>query len=884
MSSPKKNVAYEFDIGLVDSADTGSFKASPTIAAGDFQVSTDNGAFANLTTLPIVSPAGSLNVKVNLSQAEMNGDKIVVQCIDAAGDEWDDVLIFIDATVANVDDIVRSTTPANTLAVDANNRVDIGQWLGTAVTTSATSAKPEMDVFSVSDDSTAANNLEILFDGVEGFGSAYAGPRGPGVYLNDAAANTNTVNGVDGTWANPVSTIAAVKTIADSLGVDRIYLINNSSVTLAATMEDYEFVGIGEMSVNIVNFGTQDVDRTVFYNLLLTGAQGGTGRCQAESCCLSSITGMEITALGCLIADGGSLTLRNDCAFDACFSAVAGAGTPTLNINSVANVNVYFRHYSGGMKVTNAVATTVMSFEADGQLVVDATCTSLTVVVRGNCSITDNGTTTSLTQDAAINLTNINAEVDTALVAGQQDIAQIVRQTSGTVWFIDDEGDNSDGLTPDTAWNTALKTKIEAASAGDVVIIGPGTYAIGDAVINVPNGVSVHGSGMDATRITSTADLTVASRGPIIKPGSDSVWQDMTIHGILTDGTYQAAIGTRGGAGQAAFTNAVGRRLRLTADSDGAYVFHSSACSLTLIDCIIETKYDAIVAFAANNIVTVINTPLIVTGPSATASGESNGVVAFGNGLVRLFNCPVRVTDGGAVHTFGFYNQANGTIEVFGGSIYTSGSAGDIFDAQNLGTKLILAGVDHDRSKTSGTITYSSGLDSAMAASPLADSLMQRVQAIDVLSEVSGDGDLAAILADTGELQTNQGNWLTATGFSTHDAAAVIAALPNIYTADIQLTIDEANTRDEYTVTWYKNGVRITSGITVPKIQVVKRVDGTDLVAVTDMTQIGATGSYKYDEATDRVTAGEAAVAVVTATIDTGSRGFSKVCTRDSSA
>lgn len=255
---------------------------------------------------------------------------------------------------------------------------------------------------------------DILVDtAVIGFGPAYAGPRGPGVYLNDAAANTNTVKGTDGTWDNAVSTISAAKTIADSLGVKRIYLINNSTVTLAAAMEDWEVVGIGEMSVNTVNFGTQDVDNSAFHNLLLTGAQGGTGRCQAESCCLSSITGMEITALGCLIADGGSLTLRNDCAFDACFSAVAGSGTPTLNINSVANVNVYFRHYSGGLKVTNAVATTVMSYESDGQLVVDATCTSLTVVVRGNCSITNNGTTTSLTRDAAITRSGVVDEWET---------------------------------------------------------------------------------------------------------------------------------------------------------------------------------------------------------------------------------------------------------------------------------------------------------------------------------------------------------------------------------------------------------------------------------------------------------------------------------------
>ena len=41
----------------------------------------------------------------------------------------------------------------------------------------------------------------------------------------------------------------------------------------------------------------------------------------------------------------------------------------------------------------------------------------------------------------------------------------------------------------------------------------------------------------------------------------------------------------------------------------------------------------------------------------------------------------------------------------------------------------------------------------------------------------SNSTQLAAIVADTNELQTNQGNWLTATGFSTHDEADVVTAM-----------------------------------------------------------------------------------------------------------
>lgn len=131
MSSPKRGVAYDFPIALVDSSDTGSFKASPTLATGDFKISKDDGAYTNLATLPTNVPASSINVKIVLSTAEMTADKIAIQCIDAAGAEWDDVLIFIDATIANIDDVVRSTTPVNTLDVDASGDVTAENMRGT---------------------------------------------------------------------------------------------------------------------------------------------------------------------------------------------------------------------------------------------------------------------------------------------------------------------------------------------------------------------------------------------------------------------------------------------------------------------------------------------------------------------------------------------------------------------------------------------------------------------------------------------------------------------------------------------------------------------------------------------------------------------------------
>lgn len=114
--------------------------------------------------------------------------------------------------------------------------------------------------------------------------------------------------------------------------------------------------------------------------------------------------------------------------------------------------------------------------------------------------------------------------------------------------------------------------------------------------------------------------------------------------------------------------------------------------------------------------------------------------------------------------------------------------------------------------------------------------------------------------------------------------AAVITLSLDVYHAAIELTVDDANSQDEYTITWFKNGVRVTSGITDPTIQVVKRADGTDLIASATPTEIGSTGSYKHDETTNRLTAGEAALCIVGATIDGSARSFEDIVGRDSTA
>ena len=133
-SPPKRATEYIFYVSLVSQANTKLFQNNPTLATGDFKVSKDGGSFANLTTLPTVTPASSRSVKITLSATEMTADNVKVEAVDAAGAEWCDQSWLIQPSVRQLDDLAYPATSGRSLAVDTNGRIDLGSVLGTAQT------------------------------------------------------------------------------------------------------------------------------------------------------------------------------------------------------------------------------------------------------------------------------------------------------------------------------------------------------------------------------------------------------------------------------------------------------------------------------------------------------------------------------------------------------------------------------------------------------------------------------------------------------------------------------------------------------------------------------------------------------------------------------
>ena len=120
----KRATAWVGYISLVDQSDTKKMKSNPTIASGDFKVSKDGGALANLTTLPSVAPASSVMVKIELSATEMTADNVTVVCIDAAGAEWCDFVFNLQPSARQIDDLAYPATSGRSMVVDAAGLVD----------------------------------------------------------------------------------------------------------------------------------------------------------------------------------------------------------------------------------------------------------------------------------------------------------------------------------------------------------------------------------------------------------------------------------------------------------------------------------------------------------------------------------------------------------------------------------------------------------------------------------------------------------------------------------------------------------------------------------------------------------------------------------------
>lgn len=284
IDGPKYATAFNFYVTLAHPTDADSVVSNPAQAAGDWTISKDGGAFANLATLPAVTPSSSVSLKIALSAGEMTADHVLIVGKDqTATEEWQACSIGIVTRVVTVDELARSTTPANTLDIDSDGRVDVSMLAGSAAKVTALAAAIDSsnnvvyaDATRISGDSTAADNLEAAHDGTGYVG----GTLKPTVNVTQWAGTATAIDGTSGFPKVDVAAIASSTADAVSLGtaIDTSNNVVASNVTYisgdnaAADNLEAAFDGTGYAGGTIlqsVNIGQISGDATAADNLEL---------------------------------------------------------------------------------------------------------------------------------------------------------------------------------------------------------------------------------------------------------------------------------------------------------------------------------------------------------------------------------------------------------------------------------------------------------------------------------------------------------------------------------------------------------------------------------------------------------------------------------------
>lgn len=257
-----------------------------------------------------------------------------------------------------------------------------------------TQAESNADMLSLSPVSSTSNVIlepVIIYTVLK----SKAGYAEGAVWVDSTASNTNTVSHVDGTPDNPVSTIAAARTIADALRIRTFRLVPDCNITLAQAFNGYMFEGYGA----VVDLGDQSINGSVFLYVKINGDDDGSNpaRVRYVGCDIDGSTLGQFIACSCRLT--GTITLAETGTYflDQCYSGVAGLGTPTIDFGAALGVtNLNMRHYSGGIEIENMgnIGADQMSLEGFGQLIISATCdptNSPVIAVRGLIDpLTDN--------------------------------------------------------------------------------------------------------------------------------------------------------------------------------------------------------------------------------------------------------------------------------------------------------------------------------------------------------------------------------------------------------------------------------------------------------------------------------------------------------------
>lgn len=366
-------------IGRVTFTDTAQDFVTDGVKAGSYMI---NWTKQSVTDVVRVVDSDTLETR-----APQNG----------SDDEWD---IGDSYSLWNIVQV--RTSGGNLVAVDEN-----GSPIPAILPTWGTQV-----ILTTSSSATIQELLDIQFASFNG-----------GVTVNLAGSNPNAVSGTvfpAGTPRAPCNNMTDALSIATDRGFTQFYVQDDLTIPIGPTFDNFGWVGESAARTTITVPAAATVNDCEYFNATVTGTLDGNSSIrQCSVGTLDFVNGriIECAVQAATITLGGGLLAE----FVDCWDEGAGFTHPTIDMGgSGQDLNVV--RWTGGLNITNktgAMDAAVIDLTS-GDVTLDASVTSGTVVVRGIGTLTDNSVGAAVTNGLQ-NSTNTAASVWNALLTDHLD-------------------------------------------------------------------------------------------------------------------------------------------------------------------------------------------------------------------------------------------------------------------------------------------------------------------------------------------------------------------------------------------------------------------------------------------------------------------------------
>ena len=244
----------------------------------------------------------------------------------------------------------------------------------------------------------------------------YTGYEEGAVWVDTVLGAPGTASYFNGTASLPVDSIADALQIASQLGISKIHIATGNSITLAASLVNYELYGVNWT----LALGSQDISGSCIKGATVSGtATAPTDQPTFDNCLLTTVT-----LPGCYVLNSrmyGAFTMGSTSTTYTLNNCIHGFTTPATDVNFTfaANSVLKMSDCVGYFGFASAASGNILEWHGgSGHAHIRNTCNSLTAYLSGTIDLLDEGTSSTITDESRYNTSQQVGDVSGKVLGG----------------------------------------------------------------------------------------------------------------------------------------------------------------------------------------------------------------------------------------------------------------------------------------------------------------------------------------------------------------------------------------------------------------------------------------------------------------------------------